>query len=60
MKEYSCPKCGSNDVFMEPKGNATGLYCGDCGRWIKWLPKNEILLVKRYLEKGIYASATKE
>jgi hypothetical protein len=50
MKEYACPKCGSVDVFTEPKGSQMGLYCGDCGRWIKWVPKDEVRLVNRFIE----------
>lgn len=50
MKEYNCPKCKSGDVFIDTSGNQTGLYCGDCGRWIKWLGKEEIRLAKRYIE----------
>lgn len=47
MKKFNCPKCNSTDVFTKKIGNHTGLYCGDCGTWIKWLSKNEILLVER-------------
>jgi transcription elongation factor Elf1 len=50
MKEYACPKCGSIDVFTQSKGSATGLYCGDCGRWIKWITKDELRLVNRFIE----------
>lgn len=39
-------------MFLTPKGDATGLYCGDCGAWIKWLGKAEIQLVKRFLENN--------
>lgn len=35
---------------MKESGNNTGLYCGDCGTWIKWLNKNEIRLVQRQIE----------
>jgi len=28
----------------------TGLYCSDCGKWIKWLSKEEIRLYERQLE----------
>ena len=24
------------------KGNNTGLYCDDCGAWVKWLGKDEL------------------
>lgn len=47
MKVFECPKCHSNDVFIEESGNQIGLYCGDCGKWIKWLTKDEARLVKR-------------
>ena len=50
MKTYVCEKCGSIDLFLEEKGTHTGLYCGDCGTWIKWVGKKEIPLVKRFLE----------
>ena len=43
--DYVCKKCGSvNNTFIKQKGNNTGLYCGDCGGWIKWLNKDEINL----------------
>lgn len=35
-------KCGSVKFFTEVKGNNTGLYCAECGKWIKWLTKDEI------------------
>lgn len=39
---YKC-KCGSMDFFTEPKGNNIGLYCSMCGKWKKWLSKDEAL-----------------
>lgn len=55
MKEYECPKCQSKDLFTKKEGNATGLYCGDCGKWIKWVGKEELRLVERFIEsqKGL-------
>ena len=44
MKNFECPKCSSKDTFIKPNGNQTGLYCADCGKWIKWLTKEEIRL----------------
>ena len=41
MENYGCPHCGSIDVFTKEKGTQTGLYCGDCGKWIKWVGKDE-------------------
>ncbi len=37
-------KCGSNEFFTEEHGNQTGLYCSACGKWQKWLKKDEIRL----------------
>ena len=50
MKIYECPKCKSRDVFLSKSGNNTGLYCGDCGAWIKWMNQNEIRLAQRQIE----------
>ena len=50
MKEYKCPKCNSKNLFVKKVGNNTGLYCGDCGAWIKWVGKNE-LRVFEYLNR---------
>lgn len=50
MKIFECPTCGSKDVFVEKSGNQTGLYCGDCGKWIKWLTKDELRLAERQIE----------
>ncbi len=41
MNQKFCKKCGSVSLYTELKGNQTGLYCSDCGAWIKWLNKNE-------------------
>lgn len=37
-------KCGSKEFFTEEHGNQTGLYCSACGKWQKWLKKDEIRL----------------
>lgn len=42
MYQNCCKKCGSISLHTEVKGNNTGLYCDDCGAWIKWLPKDEL------------------
>lgn len=42
MYQNCCKKCGSLDLYIEVKGSNTGLYCSDCGAWIKWLGKDEI------------------
>lgn len=51
MKNYACNKCGSVDVFIKQNGGQTGLYCGDCGAWIKWVGKSELPIVERFIEE---------
>lgn len=35
---------------MKKSGNNTGIYCGDCGAWIKWLNRKEVRLAQRQIE----------
>ena len=42
MYQNCCKKCGSISLHTETKGSATGLYCNDCGAWVKWLGKDEL------------------
>lgn len=49
VKEFECGKCHSRNVFIEKSGNNTGLYCADCGRWITWLNKGQLRIVKRQM-----------
>ncbi|MBU5331766.1 hypothetical protein KQI61_06115 [Anaerocolumna aminovalerica] len=42
MYQNCCKKCGSLELHTEVKGSNTGLYCSDCGAWIKWLCKDEL------------------
>lgn len=42
MYQNCCKKCGSISLHTEVKGNNTGLYCDDCGSWVKWLGKDEL------------------
>lgn len=41
MAEFRCKHCGSLNLELEEKGNQTGLYCCDCGKWLKWVTKEE-------------------
>ena len=41
MKKCSC---GCEDFYIEKHGNNTGLYCKSCGKWQKWLNKDEVKL----------------
>lgn len=51
MKDYSCPKCGSINVFIDERPMQTALMCNDCGSWLKWISKKELPLVKRFIEE---------
>jgi len=42
MYKNCCKKCGGLSLHTEVKGNNIGLYCDDCGAWIKWLSKDEL------------------
>lgn len=42
MYQNCCKKCGSISLHTEAKGSNTGLYCDDCGAWMKWLGKDEL------------------
>lgn len=39
-------KCGSKTFAILKKGTQKGLYCANCGRWIKWLSKDDINYIK--------------
>lgn len=43
----TCNKCGIVNGFIEKKGIQTGLYCNKCGRWIKWLSRDEVRLFEQ-------------
>ena len=45
-------KCGSKEFFTEKHGNQTGLYCSACGKWQKWLKKDEIRLFNHDVQDG--------
>ena len=51
MYKYYCKKCKSTSLHTEVKGNNTGLYCDDCGAWVKWLGKDELRAFK-YSQKS--------
>lgn len=42
MYQNCCKKCGSVSLHTEVKGNNTGLYCESCGKWQRWLGKDEL------------------
>lgn len=51
LKDTRCRKCNGVSFFMKPHNNNTGLYCGDCGAWQKWLSNYEINAWQHYFEQ---------
>lgn len=42
--------CG-NDKFITTQGKThKGLHCSECGKWIKWVGKNEVERLKLVLK----------
>lgn len=46
----TCSKCKSSNFIIVPKGSQSGLYCAECGAWLKWLGKSEKTV---YEAKGV-------
>ena len=63
MYQNCCKKCGSVSLHTEVKGDNTGLYCDDCGAWIKWLGKDELRAfeyakqTEKQIEKKTYTNS---
>ncbi len=52
MPIVACTKCGSVDIFSKLSGSQFGVYCSDCGAWIKWINKDEQRVIERQIEKN--------
>lgn len=44
--KLKCNKCNSEKLFIEIQGDRRGLYCGECGKWQKWITKEELQVAK--------------
>ena len=44
--QEKCDKCGSNKLFVEIQGPRRGIYGGECGKWQKWITKQELQVAK--------------
>lgn len=52
-------KCGGKEFFTEEHGTQTGLYCYACGKWQKWLKKDEIRLFNHGVKvENAYSAGT--
>ena len=52
MVQIRCKYCLTTETVLREKGPHVGAYCANCGRWLKWLDKNEksLLLQSNKLE----------
>lgn len=41
MIQIRCKYCFTTKTVVREKGPHVGAYCANCGRWLKWLNKNE-------------------
>ena len=53
VANYQCNKCGCEDMFVKKSGNQSGLYCSSCGKWYKWLSKNELNVIENLDSESI-------
>lgn len=44
--QEKCNKCDSEKLFVEIQGNRRGLFCSECGKWQKWITKQELQIAK--------------
>lgn len=44
--QEKCNKCGSEKLFIEIQGQRRGLFCAECGKWQKWITKQELQIAK--------------
>ena len=42
MEKYKCKKCGGYLGRIKASDRHVGLYCSDCGAYIKWLSNDEL------------------
>lgn len=40
---YTCPKCKSTNNDIQKKSRYYGLYCADCGRWLRWIASSKVI-----------------
>lgn len=60
MSNYKC-KCGNtSDFFIEHNLSQCGMYCSWCGKWIKWLNKDEERLFKHKQSNAEHDAKVKE
>lgn len=59
MSIAECKKCNNTESFRLEYGERhTGLICGNCGSWIKWVGKKEIPIIENYIKTRKLSSST--
>lgn len=46
-----CNFCKSENLYVKEQDDKTGLYCRDCGRWLKWVDQSEKAKLQMEIEK---------
>lgn len=46
-----CSYCKSDIIFLKEAEGKTGVYCRNCGRWLKWVDGEEKLKLMAEIEK---------
>ena len=41
IKNYRCKNCGGEKFFFHSVNMHMGIYCSECGRWYKWVDRDE-------------------
>lgn len=47
-----CNKCNSTKLFLLDKGVHHGLYCKECGSWVKWVSNKNLDVIKEIIKEG--------
>jgi hypothetical protein len=47
----TCSYCKSELLFLKDSEDKTGLYCQNCGRWLKWVDQSEKAKILSEIEK---------
>ena len=42
-----CRKCGGFGFYLQNRGMQVGMFCDNCGSWMKWVGKKDLDLYKR-------------
>ena len=65
--KLTCKHCGNFTFYEEDRGQHKGIYCSKCGKWVKWVNKNDLsalkssgVLVSKPIVRGVVADDISE